>query len=155
MNIQDIMTTGAYSVTAEQSLNDAARLMWEHDIGSVPVVDETGGVIAMITDRDIAMAAYLNSKQLSDIRVSSTQSDSVVCCQPGDDLESVESSMQAHQLHRIPVTGDGGELLGIVSLNDFARAYASGNKAVKPKDLCDTLAAVCQPAESAGMVAAA
>ncbi|MDZ7784997.1 MAG: CBS domain-containing protein [Halioglobus sp.] len=118
--------------------------------------EEQGGVIAMVTDRDIAMATYLNSKPLWDIPVSTAQvPTAIVCRQPGDDLESVESSMQAHQLHRIPVTGDGGELLGIVSLNDLARAYASGNKAVEPKGLCDALAAVCQPSESAGTVAAA
>lgn len=149
MKIQDLMTQNVYCISTDQSLNDAAHLMWEHNFGCVPVVDGENRVVGMVTDRDIAMAAYINGNCLADIPVSATQSRQVVACKPDDDINSVEKLMQAHQLHRVPVVGDHGEPMGIVSLNDFAVAYRSGVRSIKPKDLCDTLSAICSTVSNA------
>jgi CBS domain-containing protein len=149
MKVQDLMTHNVVCVTSDQSLNDAARLMWEHNCGCVPVVDAENHVVGMLTDRDIAMSAYITGNRLADTPVSSAQSRQVVSCKPDNDLGTVEGLMQAHQVHRVPVVGDNHELVGIVSLNDLAVAYKSGVRSIKPKDLCNTLSAICSTVSNA------
>jgi len=150
MKVENIMTSTVFCVGSGQSLNEAAQLMWEHNCGSLPVVDEDNQIVGMLTDRDIAMAAYINGKTLSEIPVSTAHSQELVCCQKGDDISDVQHMMQGHQVHRIPVIGDGGEAIGIVSLNDLALAYKAGTRQIKAKDISDTLAAICGPSKVAG-----
>jgi CBS domain-containing protein len=145
MQIDSLMTKDVACVGQHQSLNEAAHLMWEHDCGSVPVVDERGQVIAMITDRDISMAAYTQGKHLRDIPVSCAMSKELFCCRPDDDLARVESIMQSHQVRRIPILDDQSHALGIVSLSDIARACRRGVRGVVARDLSATLAAVSEP----------
>jgi len=143
MKVQDLMTKNVFCVAIDQSLNDAARLMWEHDCGCAPVVDGENHVVGMVTDRDIAMAAYINGNRLIDMPVSTTQSRELISCRPQDDLSTVQLKMQSNQVHRIPVLGENSEPVGMVSLNDIAVAYKSGVRAIKAKELSDTLAAIC------------
>jgi CBS domain-containing protein len=89
MKVQDLMTKNVFCVAIDQSLNDAARLMWEHDCGCAPVVDGENHVVGMVTDRDIAMAAYINGNRLIDMPVSTTQSRELISCRPQDDLSTV------------------------------------------------------------------
>jgi len=149
MKVKDLMTQHVFCVSIDQSLNDAAQLMWEHNCGSVPVVNAENRVVGMITDRDIAMAAYINGNRLVDTPVSTTQSRQLISCKRDDDLSAVERLMQAHQVHRVPVVGDNSEPVGILSLNDIAVAYRSGVKSIKPKELCETLSAICSTVSNA------
>jgi len=153
MKIRQIMTSEVFTVTESQNLNDAARLMWEHSIGSVPVLDEDNRPVAMITDRDIAMASYLNGRHLGDIPVSTAQSRELVCCNYEDNLETVEALMQQSQVHRIPVVGDDAKLKGIISINDIARAYLAGDRSVSAKGVSDTLGAICRQAPQRSQMA--
>jgi CBS domain-containing protein len=143
MKVKDLMKKNVFCVAANQTLNDAAHLMWEHNCGCAPVLDAESHVTGMVTDRDIAMAAYFEGKCLAEIPISTTQSRKLVACKPEDDLTDVQLMMQSHQVHRIPVVGENSEPVGIISLNDIAMAYKSGNKSVKAKDVSDTLSAIC------------
>ena len=67
MKVKTLMNKTVYSLGPDQNLRDAAQLMWEHDCGWAPVLDQNGIVEATITDRDIAMAAFLNDSRLADI----------------------------------------------------------------------------------------
>jgi len=64
MNASDVMTKTVRSCSAGDSLQRAAQLMWEGDCGSVPVVDSDNRVVGILTDRDIAMAAYTQGRPL-------------------------------------------------------------------------------------------
>lgn len=143
MKVQSLMTSKVYCVGNEQSLNDAAKLMWEHNCGSAPVVDRDNKVVGMITDRDIAMAAYINGNRLDAIPVSVAHSKHLVSCKVDDEMDDVQRMMQMHQMHRIPVLDKEGEAVGIVSLNDIACAQKAGVKGLRAQDVSDTLAAIC------------
>jgi CBS domain-containing protein len=145
MKVQNVMTTEVFCVGDAQSLQDAAHLMWEHDCGSAPVVDDDNQIMGMITDRDIAMAAYVNGGSLKAIPVSLVQSKQVVCCKSGDEIDDVQHLMQMNQVHRIPVIDDTGQPVGIVSLNDIACAFKAGTKGLKAQDISNTLAEICSP----------
>jgi CBS domain-containing protein len=146
MKIKELMTKTVYSVNNNQSLSDAAQLMWDHDCGWLPVLDESNKVLAAITDRDIAMAAFLNGKCLADLPVSKAQSQSLLACGPEDDIKAVEEIMRSNQIRRIPIMDKTASLLGIVSLNDIALAYQAGKKGVDAKGVSETLAGICSHA---------
>lgn len=57
MNVEQLMKRTAKTCGPQDALLIPARIMWVADIGSVPVVDDSGKALAMITDRDICMAA--------------------------------------------------------------------------------------------------
>jgi len=67
--------------------------MWENDCGCVPVVDRAARLIAMLTDRDICMAAYTRGGTLKDIRVSAAMSSELFACRPDDDLLVAQKMM--------------------------------------------------------------
>ena len=56
MRVRDLMSTEVHTCTRDQTLHAAARVMWEHDVGCVPIVDDRVQPIDMLTDRDICMA---------------------------------------------------------------------------------------------------
>ncbi len=137
------------------TLNEPARLMWELDCGAVPVVDEAGHLVGILTDRDICMAAYTRGKPLAALSVESTMSRHVVAVSPRDTLESVAVLMRQNQVRRIPVV-ERGRLVGIVTLADLAR-YCDRAPEAKHQErdvLVHTLAAISQPEPAARSLAA-
>lgn len=146
MKVSDIMTRGPACCSPRDTLSYAAQLMWEHDCGSVPVVDGGGAVVGMLTDRDACMAAYTKGGRLVDIAVGDVMSREVKTCGPNDSLESVERALRQHQLRRMPVI-DGHQLVGIVTLNDLALAAQRGDGrrgGPTPQEVASTLAAVSE-----------
>jgi CBS domain-containing protein len=119
--VLDAMTRSVVTCRAEDSLNRAAQVMWEADCGAVPIVDDHGLLIGMLTDRDICMAAYTRGLPLAELSVSSVMSTALHSCKPGDSLRSLMDAMAKYQVRRVPVVDDHGKLVGIVSLADVAR----------------------------------
>jgi CBS domain-containing protein len=142
MKVGQIMTKDVYTCRTIDTLDRAAELMLEHEIGSLPVVDENGHVVGMITDRDICMATFTHDAPPRAIAVGLTMSPHPTTCARDDELVTVEDTMRAHQIHRVPVVDDAGHPVGIISLNDLARAAHQG-AGVSSSEVADTLAAVC------------
>ncbi len=158
--VHELMTRDVQSCRAEDTLNVAARLMWDHDCGCLPVVDENEKVIAMITDRDICMAAYTRGVPLAALRVAQAMSKQVHACRVDDSISVAEKIMREHQVRRLPVISADGVLVGILSLNDLAREavreHVPARREVSPEGLAETFAAVCEPrASRAGAAPAA
>lgn len=146
MRVRDLMTPNVHCCTTDQNASDAARAMWDFDIGCVPVVDRDHRPIAMVTDRDICMAAYTRGQAPSQIAIEHVMSREVFTCGEADSLASAERTMQERQVRRLPVIGEDGKLVGILSLNDLVIAGTrSPLAAVKQRlrgDVSETLAAV-------------
>ena len=146
MNIQEIMSKPAVTCHSNDTLNTAARLMWEHDCGALPVVDDEGGTIGMITDRDICMAAYTQGSPLHSIEVSQAMAREVFSCRIKDSLETAEQLMSEKQVRRVPVVNGDNRPVGVLSLNDIARhATVSRKKNGLDHEVTQTLAAICRP----------
>jgi CBS domain-containing protein len=150
MNVEDAMTRNVITCASEQSLADAAKNMWEQDLGTLPVVDERGAPIGMITDRDLSMAAYTQGKDLHALDVRSAMSKDVITCHAQDRLSAAERTMRVHQLRRLPVVNDWGRLVGILSLTDLARAAGRGQEVAPLLDVTETLAIISQARTPAG-----
>jgi len=122
MRVSDAMTIKVFTCGPQHTLEHAARLMWDHAVGALPVVDHNRRPIAMLTDRDICMAAYTKGKPIRDINVEVAMSRQLHVCHPLDLLSDAEHKLAARQLRRLPVVNDMGMLLGLLSTADIASA---------------------------------
>jgi CBS domain-containing protein len=148
MNVGSMMSRNVITCRPEHSLSDAAKIMWESDCGSVPVVDDSGKAIGMITDRDICMAAFMRDQSPSKLTVSSVLTNKLVVVHESDSVEAAEQQMQQHQVRRLPVTDQGGKPVGMLSLNDLARSVLHGQRSGAEKVL-ETLVAIGTPRAAA------
>ena len=87
MTVEQAMTKQVWCCGANDRLNRAAQLMWDHDCGCVPVVDENNLAIGMITDRDVCMAAYTTNLPLSSLRVGDIMARPAIGCGPFDTVD--------------------------------------------------------------------
>lgn len=120
MKVRELMTAEVWSTRPTDTLNEVARIMWDEDVGSVPVIDTKRHVVGMVTDRDVAMAVYLQGKRLSEIKVIDVMSRQVVACGADDTVDFAEQIMERHHLRRLPVIDDDGRLVGLLSRTDLA-----------------------------------
>jgi CBS domain-containing protein len=108
-------------------LNGAARLMRENHVGSLVVVDETGGkriVVGILTDRDIVTSVLALDLDCSTLMVEDVMSTDVVTARENDSLFDVMQIMRRKGVRRVPVVGPEGELLGLVTLDDLLEILA-------------------------------
>ncbi|MBX3233325.1 MAG: CBS domain-containing protein [Labilithrix sp.] len=148
MKVERLMTKDVKTCGLEQSLAEAASLMWEGDCGCIPVVDAEGRAIGIITDRDICMAACFEGKTLRELSIGEAMAKQLLSCHPEDTIQHAESIMRRAQVRRIPVVDAEGRIAGILSLNDVAREAerekAARAPAVPLDDVALTLSAVCR-----------
>lgn len=138
------MSPRVVTCRAGESLERAAQLMWENDIGFLPVVDREDRVIGVITDRDALMAVYTRGSALSGVNVESAMAHEPVTCSIHDEAGSIEHLMAARQVRRLPVIDRSGKAIGIVTLADLARASLRGHE-LSPRGPTCTLVAITQP----------
>jgi CBS domain-containing protein len=150
MLVKDVMTRGAFTCRPHDSLAHVAKIMWEHDCGAVPVVDVDGKVRAMITDRDICMAAYWQGRPLAEIRVESAASRNVISIQENEMIDLAEARMATNQVRRLPVVDERGYPVGVLSLGDLTRKGRRGEDLVGAHagGIARTLAAISTPGDA-------
>lgn len=149
MKVEQCFTSEVFTCRPETDLEWAARSMWEHDCGCLPVVGERGEVVGMLTDRDVCMGAFTQGRTLRELSAGSVMSKAVFACAPDDSLEHAVRVMSDHQVHRLPVLDADGRLLGILSLNDVVRGIVALPDARARTSLTavfvEGLAAICEP----------
>jgi CBS domain-containing protein len=121
MKVADIMTRGVRTCFDTDPINWAAQLMWENDLGCVPVLDGEGSLVGIITDRDICMAAYTQGRRLTEMAVGTAASKNVATVNENDTLHHAEKVMHDMQVRRLPVLDDDQQLVGMLSIGDLAR----------------------------------
>ncbi len=142
MKVADLMTSDVRSCTIHDSLNAAARIMWDHDCGCAPVVDAHGKLIGIVTDRDICMAAYTQGVPLQAIRVERAMSPKVISCARTDDLDTAHHLMRTHEIHRLPVVDSRGKPIGILSLSDVINHWHGDRAAEQAVEIAATFLAI-------------
>lgn len=143
MQIAKLMTRNVMTCHQSDMLDRAAKLMWDADVGVLPVVDDSGMLVGIVTDRDACMAAFMQRQPLHELSVSVAMSKHVVACQPEDDDAHVAEMMAKNKIRRVPVVDDDMRPIGILSLNDLALAMAHGD-AIPEGEIAGTLAAICE-----------
>lgn len=118
---QDVMQSPAICCHEHATLNDAAQLMWEHDLGALPVVNDARQPVGMITDRDTCMAAYTQGVALYHAAVASAMSKTLVLCEVSAPVAEIRALMSRARVRRLPVVDAQGTLVGMVGLSDIVR----------------------------------
>jgi CBS domain-containing protein len=116
--ISEIMTTNVKVVRPHDTVENAAKMMADLDVGAIPVCDGKR-LQGMITDRDITIRATAEGRG-GDTPVSDVMTTDVVWCTEQDDTQEVLNRMGDAQIRRIPVVDQDRNLVGIVALGDLA-----------------------------------
>ncbi len=117
MKVQEIMTNQIAFVTADDTIEKAAQLMKQHNVGSIPVC-ESDRIIGIITDRDIAVRDVAQGANVRQT-VSSIMTPNPVVGSPDMEVQEAARMMSENQIRRLPIV-DRGRLVGIVSLGDIS-----------------------------------
>ena len=118
MQVREAMTTDVRTLDPDQTLQEAARMMAECDVGSLPI-GEGGRLVGMVTDRDITIRAVAQGKS-ADTHVRDIMTKDVKYCFEDEDIEHVARNMGDIQVHRLVVLDRTKQLVGIVALADIA-----------------------------------
>ena len=140
MKVKEVMTPNAKAIWLTESLADAAELMWENDCGVLPIIKDGRKVIGVITDRDICMAVAMRDRNPSGVSVEEVMTGQVYSVNPEDDIDQALEAMQEHKIRRLPVVNDGGELEGILSMNDVV---LKAGESIGDGDIVKTYQAIC------------
>jgi CBS domain-containing protein len=143
MKVEEVMAEDVKVCFPDTDLAAATALMWEGDCGILPVVADGNTPIAVITDRDIAIAAGTKGRPARDIRVDEVMSAQLFACAPDDDIHTALKTMRSEKVRRLPVVDDG-VLKGILSINDVVLQAQKGNKELDYDDVVSTFKAICE-----------
>jgi CBS domain-containing protein len=119
MKIRDVMTPDVRTIAPSASIQEAARMMAEQDVGVLPVA-ESDRLVGMLTDRDIAVRAVAAGMGANSL-VREAMSPEIKYCFEDDDVDDVCENLADQQLRRLPVVDSDKNLVGIVSLADLAK----------------------------------
>ena len=117
-SVRDAMTEDPRSIGASASVVEAARLMRDEHIGSLPITDDEE-LVGMITDRDITTRVVAEAADPKMTSVGDVVSRDLISVEPDEELEEAVQLMASHQVRRLPVV-ENGRLVGIVAQADVA-----------------------------------
>ncbi|HMK71611.1 MAG TPA: CBS domain-containing protein, partial [Xanthobacteraceae bacterium] len=145
MKAMDVMVRSVITVTPDDSVAEAARLLAEHDISALPVVDKDGNVVGMISEADLIRREEIGTERqrpwwLEAVtpastlaaefarshgrRVAEVMSTDLVSASEDTPLGEIATLLERHRIKRLPILR-GGKLVGIVSRSNLIQALAS------------------------------
>lgn len=120
MNVQSVMTAHPACCTPKTPLRDVARMMVQHDCGQIPVVDESGSPVGVITDRDITVRMVASGRDTVHGCAADAMSSPAQTVRADSPLKDAICLMEASKIRRVPVVDAKGHLAGMVSIADLA-----------------------------------
>lgn len=148
MKVDEVMTRDVQSCKPDTNLAAAAMRMWDGDFGTLPVVDDAGKVLGMITDRDICIAAATRHKDPASLMAGEVVTGQLHSCNAGTDVRDALETFRRARVRRLPVVDDQGILQGILSMNDIvlhATESEKKGKGLSYTDVVNTFKAICLP----------
>lgn len=115
---RDVMNRGAQCLTEDQTLLDAAKMMKEFGIGSLPVQGADGAINGMVTDRDIVIRCVAEGADPAATKAAEVSSGTVHTADADDSIDDVLGLMRREQVKRVPVLSNGN-LVGMISESDL------------------------------------
>jgi CBS domain-containing protein len=118
--ISELMRQRPRAVTARTTVREAARLMDEEDVGSLPVVDEGERLIGIVTDRDVAVRVVARGLDSDTTVVGDVATRDVAALTPEHDLDDALRVMAKEQVRRLPIVIRENQLVGMLAQADVA-----------------------------------
>ncbi|MFD2046479.1 CBS domain-containing protein [Ornithinibacillus salinisoli] len=117
--LRNIMTSNVFTISESQSVQEAAALMSAHNIGSIPVVNNNGQMVGIVTDRDITLRATAQGEAAQTPVSQVMTAQQIVQATPDMNAEEAAQLMAQQQIRRLPVV-ENGQVVGMVALGDLA-----------------------------------
>lgn len=130
MLVKEIMNKDTVSVSPDESVRSAARLLYRYNVGSLPVCMSDGSLRGMITDRDIVLRCVALESDPDTTPIREIMSRGVISVGPDDSVDRACILMSDAQVRRLPVT-EANRVVGMISLADLARRNACSMEASK------------------------
>ena len=142
MKIREVMSPHPVCCLPTDSAQRVARIMCDHNIGSLPVVkdQESRKLVGVITDRDLCCSVVADGLDTKTTKIEKFMTLNPVTCREEEDLENCERLMQEHQIRRIPIVDAKDGVIGIVAQADLALKDKSDR-------VSKTVAAISKPGE--------
>ena len=118
-SVGELMTPDPVTTTSKTSVAHAARLMRDHDVGHVVIVDGDGQPSGVLTDRDIVIRVVADGQSTEETTVSAAASGEVSSVEPSISANDAAQVMRDQAIRRLPVV-DRGDVVGVVSIGDLA-----------------------------------
>jgi CBS domain-containing protein len=129
MRVSEVMASSVSCCDPSTDLEQVAHLMLNADCGSIPITDEVGRPVGIVTDRDIAMACALNHKSLWEMRGQDLLNGAkVFSCTSNDDIQTAINIMLREKVRRLPVVNDQGVVEGMLSVDDIVAMAERGRR---------------------------
>jgi CBS domain-containing protein len=118
----EVMTPDPVCCEANEPITKAAKIMKQHDVGAVPVVDSQASkrVSGIVTDRDIVVKVLAEGRNIDQATIRDAMTSSPAACRLDDDVEKALALMAERQVRRMPVVDESGRLRGIIAQADIA-----------------------------------
>jgi len=120
MQVQDVMSRDPICCERDSYIADIARLMAQYDCGEIPVCDERGRPVGVVTDRDIVCRIIAREEDPLERRAAECMSEPVVTATPEMSIADCARLMETHQVRRLPVVDERGVCCGIIAQADLA-----------------------------------
>ena len=146
----EIMTANPEAVTPNATVQDAARLMRDLDVGIVPVVEseESLQLVGVVTDRDLAVRVLADGGDCTAAVISKCTTN-VATVSPTDTVHEVMNVMKRERVRRVPVTDSDGRLVGIIAQANLAVDYA-GLDLDRETEVEEVIERISEPARPRG-----
>lgn len=120
MNVKDLMSDQVISVSPEETVAVAARLMARHNVGALPVRDRDGSLCGILTDRDVVTRCVALERPMQQTSVARVMTSRVATVPPTASVDQAAAMLAKEQVRRLPVV-EGRRLVGMVTLSDLSR----------------------------------
>jgi len=122
MKVKEAMHKGVDWVAPDTSVTEIAKLMQQHDVGSIPI-GENDKLVGMVTDRDIVCNGLArNGFDAGRATARDVMSPGIHCCREDDDLAKAVKHMEQLKIRRLPVINKSKRMVGMLSLGDISRS---------------------------------
>lgn len=118
MQVVEVMIKDVKTIRVEDSVKKAAEIMKEHDIGALIVLDGSGSIVGITTERDIILDVVAEGKDTEKTTMEQIMSKKVITISADKTLEDAADLMTENDIRRLPVVYEGN-LVGIVSASDL------------------------------------
>ena len=130
ITVSTIMTPNVITVNEKQTLREASKFMYQHNIGGLIVLMDTSNnenaeidkPIGIITERDIARLVAFSSNLSTDTIISEVMSKPLITINQNSSIKEVTDLMQKNDIRRLPIVDNKGKLVGIITAKDILRS---------------------------------
>lgn len=125
MKVKDILGESGrpvITITGDKTIRDAMKLLANHKIGSVVVINQNGDPVGILTERDVFRLCYRHDAGMKSLKVADHMTTDLLVGVPEDDLDYIAGVITNKRVRHIPIIDENRKLCGLISIGDIVKA---------------------------------